>query len=628
MPDWMKKLNVPKPGSKEFEEMFQKRIAALKARGMDTSQLEKIRSILQARCKRLDSPAQLPGFLESLGFNFGYKPKGNPAELAEWREKMGNAADSFMLRLLHSNDPTLIAQGLRARMGALGQFDAAAKESAEAALETVTANQKITEEVAMAVPYLNVALSVHNLYTGEKLTGEKMGKLDTVFSLLTVAGPAYQLFKNPNLRQAAASIGNKAMWAGQKGITGLAGKLGVSPEKLKSVMSSISNGLGNARIKAGEKLLGKAWAAGERFANSPAGKQAAARAAKDVKQAEALLHRIAQARAGGDKKLYRDLIGRLQGNKTAQGLLNSPKYSNGFRDALDKTHRAMGRLTDQRTIKQFLQTDVGRMELQKAAAKAGVRVEDVVIRARNISGNTKTLRNLKPGEMLKYGADRDVVFQFCVKGKHAGWKSIRDVHHANIGKLYNKNLQRITGRSVGEMDHVVTSRWNPEAYNSGLNPNTAQGRQAIADIISGKAAGKLGRPSDIRDTIIHKGNEWMEAGHELAKKGAAAGDDALINLGNQKIREGMRQMGKEYNRQVAQFLQAKGLDAAKALPPRLRQGLEIFKKIEQGMPVEQGMEMLKAMTPKGGIPVTPQSIATDLGYYVEFMNRWGLKAAQ
>jgi hypothetical protein len=42
--------------------------------------------------------------------------------------------------------------------------------------------------------------------------------------------------------------------------------------------------------------------------------------------------------------------------------------------------------------------------------------------------------------------------------------------------------------------------------------------------------------------------------------------------------------------------------------------------------VEQAREMLKALTPKGGIPVTPESIAEDLGYFVEFINRWGLKA--
>jgi hypothetical protein len=626
MPDWLKKLNVPKPGSKEFEEMFNKRLAALKAKGMDTSQLEKMRSILQNRCKRLDSPAELPDFLQALGFQFGYKAKPNPSELAEWREKMANATDAFMLRLLHSNDPMLIAQGLEARMGALGQFDTAAQESAEAALETVKATQKVTEEVAMAVPYLNVAMSAHALWSGENLSGEKLGKLETAFHLLTLAGPAYQLFKNPSLRQAAASIGNKAMWMGEKTIGRLAAKLGLTPDRVKAMMKATSDALGKARIQAGEKLLGKTWAEGQRFMNSPAGREAAARAARDAKQAESLLHRIAQARAAGDKVKYRELIGKLQGNKTAQGLLNSPKYSNTFRNALDKTHRAMGRLADKGTIRQYMQTDTARKEIEALAKKLGVKPSEIVVRAQNISGNTKTLRNLKPGEMLKYGADRDVVFQYCLKGKDGAWRSVKDVHHRAIQNIYNRNLKAVTGRSAHSMDHVVTSRWNPEAYNSGLNPNTDAGRKAIGDIISGKAAGSLQRPSDIRDTIIHKGKEWMESGRKWAERGAREGKDVYMRIGNQKMKEGMRQMSKEYNRQVAQFLQAKGLDASRALPPRLKQGLDIFKKVEQGMPVEQAREMLKALTPKGGIPVTPESIAEDLGYFVEFINRWGLKA--
>ena len=626
LPDWLKKLNLPKPGSKEFEAAFQKKLAELKAKGIDTSKLEALRKVLQNRCNRLNMPEELPDFLQSLGFQFGYKPKANPAELAEWREKMASATDAFLLRLLYSGNPTLISQGLQARMGSLGQFDTAAKESAEAALETLKANQQLTQDIATAIPYLNIAVSAHTLLTGESLTGEKLGKLDTVFHLLTLAGPAYQLLKNPALRQAAASVWNKAMWLGEKGITTLAGKIGVTPAQLKAGMQAMSKALGEARIKAGEKLLGKAWAEGQRFLNSPAGRDAAARAARDVKQAEALLHRIAQARAAGDKRLVQNLIGKLQGNKTAQGLLNSQKYSNAFRDTLNKTHTEIMKRVDKRAISNFMKTPGAQKEIEALAKKFNVRPEDIFVRARNVSGNTAKLSKLKPGEVLKYGADRDVVYQYCVKGKFGYPKSLKDVHHKAMGEIYNESLKKLTGRSAKSMDHVVTSRWNPEAYNAGLNPNTQAGRDAIGNIISGKAAGNLKRAADIRDTIIHKGKEWMDAGNKWAARGAREGKDIYTRIGNQKIKEGMRQMGKEYNRQVAQFLGAKGLDPAKALPPRLRQGLDIFKQVEKGMPVEQAQAMLNALTPKGGVPVTPQTIAEDLGMFVEYMNRWGLKA--
>ncbi|MBI5368014.1 MAG: carboxypeptidase regulatory-like domain-containing protein [Planctomycetes bacterium] len=619
MPDELKKLKIPKPGTKEFAEAFAKRLAALKAQGVDTSQLEKLRQILQNRCNRVDSPAELPSFLQSLGIEFGYKAKPNPAELAEWREKLAGATDSFMLRLLHSNNSALIAEGLKARMGALGQFDTAAKESAEAALETVKANQQLTQDIASAIPYVNIAVSAHSLLTGESLTGEKLGKLDTVMHILTLAGPASSLFKNPTLRGAAAGIGNKALWVGEKTIGKLAGKLGLTPARLKGALNSMSDVLGKARIKAGEKLYGKVWAEGQRFLQSPAGRKAAQQAAKDVAQAESLLHRIAQARAAGDKNAYRRLIGSLQGNKTAQGLLNSPKYSNAFRAALDKTHRAMGRLTDQRTIADLMKNPKVQKEIEALAKKLGVPAKDILIKARNVSGNVKTLKNVKPGELLKYGADRDVVFQYGVKSRYGFFKSAKDVHHKLVEKTYAQHLRAISGRKLAEMDHVVTSRWHPEAYNAGLNPNTQAGRDAINGIISGKAVGTLKRPADIRATIIHKGKEWMEAGRKSAARGRPT-------LGNQKIKEGMRQMTKEFDRQVAQFLQAKGLTPARALPPRLRQGMEIFKQVQKGMTVEQAEAMLKAMTPKGGVPVTPETIVEDLGHFVEFVNKWGLKA--
>ncbi len=612
MPDWLKKLNLPKPGTARFEKEFQDRLAALKARGVDTSKLEAFRKILQNRCGRLDSPEELPSFLQSLGLT---KPNSqDPATLKEWRDRMASAADSFMLRLLHSNDPSLIAAGLRARADALGQFDQATKEAAEAAIETIKANQKITEDFATMVPYLNVAISARALWTGESITGEKLGKLDVVLHSLSLLGPAIQLFRNPTLRKAAASIANKAMWAGEKTIGRLAAKMGVTPERLRAAVNAMSEAFAGARIRAGEKLFGKVWAAEQRFLNSPAGREAAALAARDVKQAEALLHRIAQARAAGDKAAYRRLISALQGNKTAQGLLNTGKYSNQFRAALDKTHRAMGRLTDKRTIAELMKNDNVRKQLQKVAERYGVKVEEIVIRARNVSGNVKTLRNVKPGELLKYGADRDVVYQFVTKKG----KTLTDVHHKLVEKVYEKNLRAITGRSLSEMDHVVTSRWHPEAYNPGKYLNQAARNNEINNIITGRAAGRLNRPTDIRDTVIHKGREWMEAGHQAAQAGNRA-------LGNQKVKEGMRQMIKEYDRQVAQFLQAKGLSATKALPPRLRVGLDIFRKVQKGATVEQAREMLKALTPKGGLPVTPETIADDLGNFVEYMNRWGLK---
>ncbi|MDQ7781060.1 MAG: hypothetical protein RDV41_15295, partial [Planctomycetota bacterium] len=404
LPEWLKKLKLAKPGTEAFEKAFQERLAALKAMGMDTSKLEKFRQMLKNHCNRLDSPEELPTFLQSLGLE---KPNTqDPAKLKEWREKLANATDSFMLRLLHSDDPALIAAGLKARSGALGKFDEATQEAAEAAIETIKANQKITEDMATLIPYVNIVVSARALYTGESLSGEKLGKIDMLLHTLSLAGPVLKLLRNPALREGAAKLGNKAMWLGEKTIGKLASKMGLSADRLRNALGNLSKATGNGRLKAGENLFGRMWAAEQKFMNTPAGRQAAELARQDMKQAQSLLRNIELARKAGDKAGYRKLITALQGNKTAQGLLNSGKYSNEFRAALDKTHRAMSRLADKRTIGEVMKNAKVQKQIEALAKKLGINPKDIVIKARNVSGNVKTLRNIKPGEMLKYGADR------------------------------------------------------------------------------------------------------------------------------------------------------------------------------------------------------------------------------
>ena len=218
-----------------------------------------------------------------------------------------------------------------------------------------------------------------------------------------------------------------------------------------------------------------------------------------------------------------------------------------------------------------------------------------------------------------------MVYEFCAKVKQGDvtkLKALKDVHHDIAGPLYSKELRRITGHSAEELDHVVTSRWHPEAYNPGMILDPAKRNQVIGDIISGKAAGKLGRPNDIADTVVHKGTEWMERGHKLAQQGKLA-------AGNQSTAEGMRQVLKEYRRQVDCYLKYQNLSPKSAMPPRLNQGLDVFQQVQDGkVTVEQARAMLKALSSKNGPPVTPETIVQDLGQYVQFVNKWGLKSAK
>ena len=626
LPDWLMRLNLPKPGTPEFDAAVAKQLAALSARGIDTTAFEKLRDILKRQALTLQSMEQLPTFLQSLGLA---RPNKEDAEsLRRWRESMANGVDAFFLRLLSSGDPRLIAAGLMARRDAMGKFDQAAQLAADACIETIKANQKLTEDVISALPYANKAVSLLNLYRGETLSGEKLSAAGKVFNALVGLGPsAVKLYRDPGVRSVLSKVANKGMWVGSETAGKIASKLGnITPDKLKTALKGLSDGLGKVREKVAEKLTGKMATAGRNFANSADGKAAAALAARDTREAGQLLHRIAQARAGGMKDEYRKLICQLQGNKTAQRMLNSSSYTNEFRSTLDSTHRAMQRLTDKTVCQQVLQDPRSQKQIAELLRKnPGLKAEDIVVRASNVSGNVKKLKDVKPGELLKYGSDRDVVYEFCAKVKQGDvtkLKALKDVHHDIAGPLYSKELRRITGHSAEELDHVVTSRWHPEAYNPGMILDPAKRNQVIGDIISGKAAGKLGRPNDIADTVVHKGTEWMERGHKLAQQGKLA-------AGNQSTAEGMRQVLKEYRRQVDCYLKYQNLSPKSAMPPRLNQGLDVFQQVQDGkVTVEQARAMLKALSSKNGPPVTPETIVQDLGQYVQFVNKWGLKSAK
>jgi len=94
--------------------------------------------------------------------------------------------------------------------------------------------------------------------------------------------------------------------------------------------------------------------------------------------------------------------------------------------------------------------------------------------------------------------------------------------------------------------------------------------------------------------------------------------------------EGMRQAVKDYERHVAGYLKNRGLDAAKTLPPRLKNGLDVFRKVQNGLldgscTVEQAQEMLKSLGRAGRskMPVTPADDRGRSGALRGIHQQWG-----
>ncbi len=602
LPDWLKRLNLPKPGTKEYDAMVKKLLAHLKARGYDTSALERFQAAILKRIGRMEGPDELPGFLESLGL-VGPKPK-DPKELEAWRASMQEKAQAWWLRLLASGDPRLVAAGLKARAEALGKFDEASQLAAEAVIETVQANQKITEDVLGALPFVGDAMDILSIATGETLSGEKMTALSYVLATVGVLGPAAleKLLETKAGREAFEAILEKG---GQ--LTGAAKKrlcdaLELSEKKLDDTLKSIGNALTKERRLTGGNMDEGAETALKTFKNSPEGAADLKRVKADQDQAQSLIKKLEDAKTPDE---VRDAVMAIQRDKTAQGMMNAAQTPQGARDAFNKQIKEVYDKTDDAVKAELKQSK----EVQDILKKHNLKPEDVDIDAPPLTGNDPT----------KIGRDRDVTYQIRKKDGTV----VSDIHHDVSKQVYDKHFYaqskglkeppgNLTPKQAAdyadEMDQAVTSKWHPEAYNTGQVP--------FNDFIKKGQTPTITRVEDLKDTMTFKSDHWFHKAKE-------AGDTIEAS---KHASEGMRQATKQYDRFIIPRAKQYAGDLPLPVPPRLQKGMEIFKRVESGeITVKQAEAMLDALshkTPSGvKIPVTKESIVQDMGSFLEHLEK-------
>ncbi len=619
LPEWLKLIDLPEPGSAEYEAMIGKLLQRLRDQGIDTAAFEQFHQALRRRAGRLDSPDELPGWLESLGLA-GPAPK-NESELKAWREAMTTRVDAFWLRLLASGDPQLIYQGLSARADAFGKFDEALQISAQAALEEIKAKQQLTEEVLRAIPKVGTALDILLLARGESLSGDKLtwGQAGMIvgFRALMALGPAgakglyNRAMNTENGRMFFQALGEMGPNMGASGVRGLARVFGTSEKKVRDIFAWAGDQMTRERSLRGgiNGLFGRqAQAAGRNFVPLRAGQSAIYQQRIERRHAERLLDRMAGTT---DRHEFRRLAVQLQANKTAQAVINTPRYSDALRLKAERSRAAMGRLADRRTADDILRMAPRENGLERVLrSNPALNRDDVIVRARTI-----TTHRAGQGP-VSFGRDRDVWFEFVDRrtGRRLG-----DIHHDVSKPVYSGHLRTITGRDAESLDHAVTSWWHPDAYATGRYTADSHGRAALV-VGSGRRAGDLQRARDVADTARYKPKEWFDPPRDAQGRIRPMGPMEQ----NQRIREGMRQTIKEYDRHVAPYLRDQGIGPDR-LPPRLQQGLDIFRDVQEGvlddrMTPEQALRMLEALPGNA----TPQTIADDLAQLVQFLNIWGL----
>lgn len=600
LPDWLMRKNLPAPGTEAYKKMVQQLLTQLQAQGIDTSGLERFQRYLERACMQLEPTEEMPGWLESVGLGGGSDVSEEAIEAR--RKQMLERTQAWWLRLLASGDPTLIAEGLRARGNAFRKFDEGLQGEAQAATEMILARQTLIEDLAEGLPFVGEGMDLYAVATGERiLNGQEISKLERAIRAGGLIAPfaLEQLFKRSRLAQRGAVYATEKLSVlGKWGKETLSALSGIPTGKIDDFLSRVGKVLTTDISYSRWKLGRQADNARKVFTKSAEGVADLARHADEMADARRVIQQLGET--ADDADFEKLVLEGFQTNKTAQRIINS-EAPEALRVRVNQALRRVYNDVDEAakgTIRSIINASDD--ELATLAGQTGRSVDDlkrfrdqIHDIARRNDVDPKTLRistddfSANPGS--KVGRDRDVTFFVDdATGKH-----LSDVHHDISKNIYEDELWRRTrgtdvpgpgdvARHAEELDQMVTSRWHPEAYNSG--------ESSFSDFLNTGRPPTTTRVEDIIDTMNVKSQHWWHM----------AANEADPILRSQKIAEGMRQATKQWDRiiepRVGRYLGDASVASRVRILPDLEVGIEIFRKVEQGhVTPRQAQEMLNSL---------------------------------
>jgi hypothetical protein len=655
LPDWLRKLDLSKypPGSEEYKKLQEKLLDHLRRRGIDTSKLEKFRDILIARAGRLEQAGDLPDFWQSLGFKA--MPPDDPEARKAWREKMKRNTQMFWLRLLASGDPRLIAQGLQARAEAMGKFDEALREHAQAAIDTVNASQQLAEDVvesSLAVggvffPPVAVAgelLDVYAALSGRTMLADRqVGALERFLrgaGSIGVRGMEQAYKRSAAVRKAADGLYRFTAATGEAGKEFLKRNMPGTSKFLGSATETVTEVLTKQRRVDFWRASKTAQQAGEVFDSTAKGIEAAGRMARDEGAAKALLKRFEDA---SDPDVVRQLVRKGQSNKTFQRIINEAaddatkiKFNSTVKGWYDQADKITGSRIQQ-VLKQTDEAKFNRIAQQMGVDPGQLRkLRDKV--NQSVRNNTEALEKLgvqvdgvtvepmfitRPRKGVKVGRDRDVTYFIYANTPDGGKIMVGEIHHDISRRIYQQEFYRAAMNADdvprlanglpdhkavdhfnGNLDQAVTSSMDLEAYNVG----EVELRRFFNQ---GNDPSTITRIEDLRDTVKHKSNEWFER--------AAHASDPIQK--SRHVVEGMRQSHKQFDDMIVARLKQYGLDPKVAVPGKLQVGMDVFKQASSG---KISAEKAAAMLAENGL--TPQQVSDLAADFFEGVEKTAGKA--
>ncbi len=636
LPEWLTKEEFDKilkkgPNSPEFKALEAKLLAGywyrnfgkkVKGQTMDKLLL-KYKELLLKRCGRLEqADGKLPSFLQSLGFA-AEDPPTDPRELEKWRNKMKELTEVYWLRLLATEDPATVIQGMRKRADALGKYDEASQMQAEAIIQEIQANQKITQDVLEALPYTGEALDLIAAATGESLSGEKLGGWERFFRAACAAGPAAleeAMKRSPRMQEALGQLVAATGEMGSNMKNGFLRRIGADVDKFDEMAEGVTKFLTKERRifgKSADDVVDSAKAAYRQSAEGMEELRQLEKAKEASKQTvDELDDLVMKGGKAGDADME-DAILRIQKDKTAQSVMNGSDVPMEVRKKANETIKKIYSDVDAPTMQRIAKHD----DVKKFAQQHGLDPDSIEVSVWNPTNKRGPL----PGDpdyidpdYVKFGRDRDVTYQ--ITGKTADGRTVTlDVNHDISGPIYQDEFfKRCNGRPpanadeakafANQMDQMVTSKWHREAYNTGPDVH-------IDDWLNNDITPPVARPEDIRDTIVTKSNHWFS---EAAKPGKTTIESS------RDMAEGMRQATKQWDNFVAKRAALYGAN----VPPQLEKAMDIFKQVENGaVSPKQAEHMLDALGDlAGGGKLTPQKVVENMATYFEAVEKGPGKA--
>ncbi|MBN1672401.1 MAG: hypothetical protein JXR37_15280 [Kiritimatiellae bacterium] len=231
---------------------------------------------------------------------------------------------------------------------------------------------------------------------------------------------------------------------------------------------------------------------------------------------------------------------------------------------------------------------------------------DIELEARRITGKV-------PGDTLTVGRDNDVTFY--IRNRKTGGV-LAEVDPGVAGKVYDQEFYRQTKGELpadasGAIDHGAVSRHaaacDQTVTSSGSLAAYNVGEAELENFLNTSQTPTVTRIEDVRDTIVHKSDEWFHKAAGAADAGTAAEATA----------EGMRQAVKHWEGLIGRRTRLYIGDGAKVhVPLELELSLSIFGDCAAGrITAKQAERMLDALG------TSKEQVVRDMSQFFESVEK-------